>query len=690
MIRQCFVRTMFVRSCALHTQRVCFRNTVFRSRHYYVNHHPKRLCSPQDSCRILISPICRMTGAVGHPKSVVHNDLCQKIRGAESEAEVIQIVSLKERSLSKEVSLTALRTIASLSFKSRQNASLFSPNLEISREALTERLCELCPEMDAREVTSLCHGLGKLRWKACPGLAEVLDYQVQQVIHDVNPVGVGKIYWSLTQLSKAWDYRFSCFPDISQHIESISSELGPRDVAHILWSSALLSKISEESVNPSTVASLVTRLEQLCSKMNHMDIGMILWALGKLHRLNVHKQLNIARDMMTPRLRGLIEKRILKVQSDLTNRNISDAIFGLGALEYSKDIRAVDVLCRQALRAIPHMNISECLALLDGMVNLQKEFHPALMVKLHDRLSKLFDTRNGRHFSNAVLSNIVWFLANARMLPPRNIRKECEFRIRSQSILNDDINFTSFCWGCVQLGISLEEATGIGHRVLKENQNDDQHETALATAVWIIAMANPFDLDHSQAILEIAIEKVMKSPLNNARLSAALHQLNMAVDLNIGGFHGNSPDIVDLSSWIRTRCGETLRQDIEETFSNLHPQYETSQSKLEKRVRNIIRKVLPDSQMEANLGVKGCSYSGDALCTRLNLVIEIEGPNHFLLKRCGETKSAVYCPTVNTSFKYACIRKNCNLVTVPFYEWEKLTSKNDQTEYIQDLVSQYM
>lgn len=50
-----------------------------------------------------------------------------------------------------------------------------------------------------------------------------------------------------------------------------------------------------------------------------------------------------------------------------------------------------------------------------------------------------------------------------------------------------------------------EEATGIGHRVLKENQNDDQHETALATAVWIIAMANPFDLDHSQAILEIAV-----------------------------------------------------------------------------------------------------------------------------------------------------------------------------------------
>jgi len=191
---------------------------------------------------------------------------------------------------------------------------------------------------------------------------------------------------------------------------------------------------------------------------------------------------------------------------------------------------------------------------------------------------------------------------------------------------------------------------------------------ALANTVWAFATA-----DQYHPALLSAIACALRSPASASDFEdcylAQLHQVHLWLSLERPGGPSTLTFLPD--SALRARCQAAMKQMA------THARVSSLQSSVSAQLARL-RSGSKEEWLEPHSG-----YSIDIALPASRVAIEVDGPSHFVSRCRGE-----HAPNGATLLKQRLLKAaGWCVVSVPYYEWDRLTHSDTQLEYLERKLS---
>jgi very-short-patch-repair endonuclease len=139
-------------------------------------------------------------------------------------------------------------------------------------------------------------------------------------------------------------------------------------------------------------------------------------------------------------------------------------------------------------------------------------------------------------------------------------------------------------------------------------------------------------------------------------------------------FNSLSPHPVDVSLWtaFAAQCKAAF---VAYSSSSVSP------SALQKDVARALRRLVAEKVLEEQV-LEDSGYSVDMRLVGTRIVVEVDGPYHYLQGRDGE-----FVVDGSTQFKARILKQlGWTVLQVPYFEWDTLKTPKDQDEYLSALL----
>jgi very-short-patch-repair endonuclease len=426
--------------------------------------------------------------------------------------------------------------------------------------------------------------------------------------------------------------------------ESVSkcSGFNPQAITNLIWALATASA-------PLDAALLHAMSSEAMSKVadfKPQNISNLLWGLAKL---------GVPLD---PALVRVMSSEAVSKASDFKPQNISNLMWALATSGVSSEPALVQAMSSEAVRKARGFNpqaISNLvLALATSRVPLDVTFVQAMS---SEAVSKR------RAFNAQAITSLMWALATARVPLDAALLQAMSSEAMSNAGDFKPQEISSFMWALATLGVSPDAALSeamLSEAVLK---GSDFKPKEVANLLYALAI---FDVSPDVALVRALLAKSSVEDFTSEE-RPQLHQFFL--------FNFLSTHSLDLSSWAQL-AAECKAAFVALSSSNANP------SALQEEVAYALQKLVSEELLGEQV-LKDSGYSVDIQLAGIRVVVEIDGPNHYLR---GTGQEGVM--DGRTQFKTRILRQlGYTVLQVPYFQWTDMKNAQDKARYLSTLLA---
>jgi type IV secretory pathway VirB3-like protein len=477
-----------------------------------------------------------------------------------------------------------------------------------------------------------------------------------------------------------------------------------------------------------TVKWLLAELDRLAAVMDAQGVANTAWGLAKMRVSPSHPLWqNIMRRFLSLNARDFKPQEIANLLWAFATAGVPPdaALVGLmssAAVSKSKDFKPQAI--SNLMWAFSTMNVPLDTVLVQAMtseaVSKSEQFEPQAISNLMwafatsgvppdaalVRAMSLAAVSKSTDFDPQAIANLMWALAKLGVPPDAALVRamSSEAVLKSRDFLPQAMS--NLMWALATLGVTpdvaLVRAMSMG-AVSKCGQFKPQ---AIANLVWAFAtLGIPLDAVLVRAVSSeiVSCRKRTFLPVNISNLMWAFATLGVQLDgalvremLNncaASGtdaeckrqlhhfflFNSLSPYPLDLSAWTEL-AAECKVAFVASSSSSAHI------STLQKDVTRVLRRLVWEGVLEEQV-LEDSGFSVDARLVGTRVVIEVDGPHHYLG---GEAVEAGQGRVVDgsTQFKHRTLTQlGWTVLQVPYFDWNALSGAQDKTRYLATLLA---